>query len=417
MALNSFITHIKTVGVPLASQFSVTVPVIDGAVNSKAETVSFICHGATLPGHNLMTNEIRIYGEPLERPYGVSYSPVSLTFYLDNDLSALRYFNAWSDMVLNRKSRELGYYDAYTKEVEISVLDRQGKAIETYKLYEAYPKTINDIPFEYASRNTSSVVVQLVYKWWEVTKENKKIVDRNQEVPTNAFPEYGFDSLDQGTEGLGSQTGVTLPGQGSPMSPALPGFGGVDTQLLNAGQQIISDSTRSLNQAGNMFDMSSVVAPGNNAVGADLVGLTGSLSGGFNDFGRSISQLGDTNSLQTMLPQMRGSIDNIALDSGRLSSIVSSLGGDMNINSDIAELMRNSNNLQTAASTDDLLPYLTSSSSAFSNIGSSIERSIPQMTASTPSFDRMANNGFSSISSVFNSNGSILSQSLTSLRK
>ena len=167
MSLDRFISHVKQIGLVSGAKFQLIAPMVPGG---SAETVSMLCSASNLPGHTLMTNELRYFGEATERPHGISYSQVSLSFYLDNDLSAKQYFDLWSQLVFNKDTREISYYDSYTRDLELVLYNKNNEEIERVKLYECFPKSVSDISLDYSQNSIAILSVQLVYKWWEYKK-------------------------------------------------------------------------------------------------------------------------------------------------------------------------------------------------------------------------------------------------------
>lgn len=418
MSLNAFITHIKQIGLPTASHYEIIVPFVDGTSTSSSQTVSMLCNSATLPGHNIMTTELRIFGEASERPHGINYTPVSLSFIVDNDFTASRYFNNWSNAVFDRESRELGYYDSYTRDVEIVVLNKEGSEIERVKLYEAYPKSVDSLPLDYSNNQVLQLNVQLVYKWWEsISTQEEKIVDREQSVSADQYPTYGTEGLDDTSETLGNSTSNTPEGRGIDINPGIPSFGDPGTAFQQAGANISSNAKRGFLQAENLFGVSSMSTPEYPSAGGDLSSLSTTLSTGFSGFGDSISSLAGTGSISGAMTQMQTSLNSVAISSSNVANLLTDSGGDGSvINQNVAEILRVSSYLPSVSNRAELPGYLNSISASMSSIGSQITN-MPTSLRSNPSFDRSAEVGLQYMGSVFNTTGSIVSQATISLSK
>lgn len=167
MALESFIARIKSVGLPTASHFYVEFIGL-----SYSENVSLLVDQASLPGLNIMTTEMRIFGEVTESPYGITYPPVNLSIILDNESLAKRFFDNWANEVFDRTTRTSGYYNKFAKEVRITVVDKEDTPIYQVKLVEAYPKMIADIPLDFNNKDVIRLNVTLTYKYWEEVQIN-----------------------------------------------------------------------------------------------------------------------------------------------------------------------------------------------------------------------------------------------------
>lgn len=165
--LQNFVSRIKSNGMPTASKFFVFVP------NLGSAGLMMMCDATSIPGQNIMTSDIRQFGELTEMPYGIVYPAVPMSFYLDNTMEIKHALDGWLKEVYDKDSRSVGYYTNYTKQVDIFLTNAAGKVIYCTRLNECYPKAIGDIRLDYSSANTIiKVDVQLVYKWWDAMEFN-----------------------------------------------------------------------------------------------------------------------------------------------------------------------------------------------------------------------------------------------------
>ena len=132
---NEFITRVKTVGLPSPTHFHIR---IDGETKLNL----MLCESITLPGFNVMTEENRIYGELTEMPTAPIYNAVTATFIMDNNAQPRTFFIDWLNKVFDRKTRSLGYYADYIKDVDIFITNKAGGAVLQTTLYECYPKSV-----------------------------------------------------------------------------------------------------------------------------------------------------------------------------------------------------------------------------------------------------------------------------------
>jgi hypothetical protein len=411
MSLNQFITHVKQIGFVSGSKFELVAPMIDSTSNTAASTVSMLCNSAVVPGHTLMTNELRYFGEATERPYGVFYTPVALTFYLDNDLSAKRYFDQWVGLVFNKDTRELGYYDSYTRDIEIVVYNKNEEEIDRIKLYEAYPKAVNDFPLDYSQTGVAVLTVQLVYKWWtSSTKDTWKGGTGGSEVPTNEIPAYGLGGQQPEVESLGNQTFKTYDGSGGDVNPTteFQGFN-ANTAFQQAGTNIHTDSTRALTQASNLFGISSVESAQYPQLGSLLSENSSTMMGDFGGFANGLTSLGsnlDTPSSAT--PQIAGSLSDMAVSLASLGNMMGSMGAEtsefLTISNNISQT---ANYIQTTTESPQLAGHFYSVASNMSAAGSLINNSLATIQ-SHPSYDRTSEIAFKNTASTFLNTGSIL---------
>lgn len=135
--------------------------------------IHYYCESAHIPSKNISTSSVRLEHAFFEAPYGISYEPVTLTFYLDENMRLRDTFVNWYRMIYDDATNGLRFYNDYAKNVTIFTIDKSAPGASDYGVegnYEvtligAYPKSIGDVMF-----NTSgdgqvvTMQVQFVYE-------------------------------------------------------------------------------------------------------------------------------------------------------------------------------------------------------------------------------------------------------------
>lgn len=236
-----FITRIKTVGLPSPTHFHIVIP-------DETKLNLMLCESITLPGFNVMTQELRIFGELSELPHAPIYNAVTATFIMDNNAQPRKFFLGWLQKVFNRESRQVGYYADYTKDIEIHITDKASGSVLFTKLYECYPKSVQDIELSYSGDHIVKFSVQFIYKW--ATEFTEKTTgsgsQQNQPNPSvtqtktvSGLPVGG--GINQQTQGIQNQITNTLPPSNIPKSQVefnqqnLNGDFGVMEEQINDG--------------------------------------------------------------------------------------------------------------------------------------------------------------------------------------
>lgn len=132
------------------------------------------CESVVVPGVNFFTSDnIRRYGYgPIERrPYLPQFNPITATFVVDRDAEVIRYFNLWSNGIMNHDVFENGfngdfntsgniktkpyflrYKDDYISPVlTIFVYDEKFQQSFIVKLRDAYPLSTSDIQMSWSA--------------------------------------------------------------------------------------------------------------------------------------------------------------------------------------------------------------------------------------------------------------------------
>lgn len=173
--ITDFISAIKSTGLARTNRYKVTIPFPTGigSGNDSIKIVSLFCDSASLPGVNIATNPARTYGESREMPYEKMYDTVVFSFYVDSDLIIKSYFEQWVDKVIDPQTRSVGYYNDYVKDIDIEVYNVDESQSPYYvTLYEAYPKSINAVNIDAASREVMKIAVTMQYKYWRAVNKN-----------------------------------------------------------------------------------------------------------------------------------------------------------------------------------------------------------------------------------------------------
>lgn len=322
---DKFKSFVKTEGLATGSKFNIILPTIEG-VKGNSSDLSMQCEIASLPGTNIMTSEIRTFGETTELAYGITYPPINLTFFVSNKFDTKKYFEGWQNVVFNRLNRCPGYYDDYARPITIIVSDKSGKT-DTYKLvlHEAYPKSIQDISLSYSDSAPIKLSVMIQYKWWSnndndpmaILSANKGLnSDIRNIITTGAIPNL----LGGGIDPKGFQLG-----------------GDLGRSLLKYGPLMGSDIGKSCNKAAFAIPSLTTSLPNFSSSLSDRLLSFGS---GFGSFGGDLVNLG--RAVNGAIGSPTAAIaDSISTISGALSginSLAGAIGIDTGLGKSISQL-------------------------------------------------------------------------------
>lgn len=157
-------------GVTLASQYQVQLsfPPALKITNEgfNAQTMSILCQAVGLPGTQIATTELPIYGPPIKMPYGLVYQDLTLQFMCTNTMAQRKVFEEWRRMVVDPSSNYVNYYDTYVGEVWIWKLDQEGNFVHGVYVEEVYPVAILEQELAYQNNEWLRMTVQLSYRRW-----------------------------------------------------------------------------------------------------------------------------------------------------------------------------------------------------------------------------------------------------------
>ena len=313
--LRDFIALVRERGLLTSTHFYVSIP----NLGNDGRDLMMLCDSTTIPGMSLMTTESRVFGEITETPHSILYAPVTLSFYLDRDMIAKRSLDEWLNSVFNRGTRTLGFYDDYTRNVDIFVTDKAGKVVYCHRLFEAYPKNISDIQLGYSGETVLKVDVTLVYKWsgkQDVSETGENSIQTDGNISkTDPFNSRQYDKtinygarssrdnfsnmgneFDRYSEGLGDSLYGSGAGSSSRINP-LRGetFAGIlDVDMANYGALMRENFSRASNINVAAFGSSSMEASlsnqlilGSKAISRDM----GNYSSAMSTLGQSLNDV------------------------------------------------------------------------------------------------------------------------------
>jgi len=129
--------------------------------------IGFMCNQMSFPGRSFMTVDSRHVGTPFRLPYSSQYTDVNFTFHLSTDLRERKYFEIWQQMIVNVAMNSMNFYEEYVSKVHLMQLDKEGKVTYQNTLIEAYPISIDDMNYSFASRDeVSTCSVTMAYRHW-----------------------------------------------------------------------------------------------------------------------------------------------------------------------------------------------------------------------------------------------------------
>lgn len=98
---------------------------IPRAPTINSNTLNLICKNVTMPGRQIVTADRAIGMKPFKTAYGYLTDDVSMTFQVLNDNKVRDYFYAWAELVVNTTTKELNYFNEYTRDVKIFTVKKR----------------------------------------------------------------------------------------------------------------------------------------------------------------------------------------------------------------------------------------------------------------------------------------------------
>ncbi len=119
---------------------------------------------------------------------------------MDTTLSAKRIFKEWQYLAFDPTTWDIGYYNEYTSNIDIYVLDSEYIPVHGVRLWEAFPKTINATELNQGTNNEIiKLGVVFSFRYWTTLD-----IDRQK-------PNLGEKIFDTITTGVERQLSSNLP--------------------------------------------------------------------------------------------------------------------------------------------------------------------------------------------------------------
>ena len=133
------------------------------------QDISLRCETVALPGRNLSTSpDSNVYGPLRTVVDGINYADeINMVFQASGDMAERVFFEKWQYAAFNQQTWNLGYYNDYIGFVEIYLLDRQEQRQYGLKLWECFPKSINQTELNYGTQNEIiKLSVAMNFRYW-----------------------------------------------------------------------------------------------------------------------------------------------------------------------------------------------------------------------------------------------------------
>lgn len=159
-------------GPTLASQYHVVfqfpdalkLPLLDDSFSSG--NMSILCQAVGMPGIQVATTELPIYGPLMKMPYGLAYQDLTIQFICTNDLAQRRIFEEWRRLVVDPTTNYVNYYDRYVGNTWIWKINQKGEYEYGVLVEEVYPVSIMEQELSYQNNDWLRLTVQLSYRRW-----------------------------------------------------------------------------------------------------------------------------------------------------------------------------------------------------------------------------------------------------------
>ena len=145
--------------------------------SSISRYLSLQCESAELPGRNIGTADVKIYGPTFKVPTSTSYSDMNLTFLCTNDFYERKLFDKWLESIhpsdTNNFRFPKGEKSGYLTNITVIQYDDFIKQIYAVKLIDAFPIGIAPQALSWGEDGFHRLSISFAYQRFEPVFEGK----------------------------------------------------------------------------------------------------------------------------------------------------------------------------------------------------------------------------------------------------
>ena len=151
-----------------SNKFDVYIPVPLGMIPylGTSRNLAFRCETAQLPGRNLETTPMRIYGVNELFPIGTSYDNITLTFLVGDDMQEKKFFDAWINWIQPTISYDTKYKSDYSVLLRVNQYDVKNQLSLSVDMMDAFPISVNQLDLDWSSDSVHKLAVTFAYTSW-----------------------------------------------------------------------------------------------------------------------------------------------------------------------------------------------------------------------------------------------------------
>jgi len=116
--------------------------ILAGNPGHSTRAIQFMCRSTEVPGFQFETTTAKMMGHTTTVANMLDREQISFGFQLSMDAFERKVFDEWKNVVVDEKASTAGYYDDYSVDIQIDMLDLQDQVVYTCYLLGAFPVTV-----------------------------------------------------------------------------------------------------------------------------------------------------------------------------------------------------------------------------------------------------------------------------------
>lgn len=184
--ISSFVSRAKLDGFSRLNRVAVRInPPQALARNFDSGSFTYYAEAVTIPGIELLTNDLNLNGPPMTYPTRTDYRPgTTITFLVDDKMSQRLFFDSWMNYIIPKeRGFDVRYRDDYIGKLTIFQLTEDGRDVSYgVELYEAYPTSVGEIRGNWSEQEVARLDINFSYRYWRNLSELELSNDKIRET-------------------------------------------------------------------------------------------------------------------------------------------------------------------------------------------------------------------------------------------
>jgi hypothetical protein len=140
-------------------------------VGSKTKDFPYLVKSSSLPSSEFEESNTFWQGQKFKFASTQNFGDWSITFNIDSNALVLQKFYNWQRIIHDPQSNIYGKPTSYMVDQEVHLLGLDQKPICVYKMYGAWPKSVNAVDLDYTSGDLATVEVNFAYQYHVVSEK------------------------------------------------------------------------------------------------------------------------------------------------------------------------------------------------------------------------------------------------------
>jgi len=131
----------------------------------------YLVMNVSIPGQTLNPVSTNFWGIDKKIASGIYVDkPIMITWLCDHKMKIRTCLEEWIDMIFDKTTCTVSYFDDYVVDAVIQVLNRKLEIVKEYKLKDAWPTNISSVNLSYAANDEAMTFTSAFdYTFFEVT--------------------------------------------------------------------------------------------------------------------------------------------------------------------------------------------------------------------------------------------------------